>query len=384
MAVLPTRVLPLATAILAFAGGAAHADVLTNPGMNGPLAANPNPKAFIAGPFGQVYLTGAASALAYRQDNVSPGDNSARADFSNAQVFLQTTEGWLRFFVQAGAYSLPSLGTAYETAANTRGDTYGFVPQAYVTLAPTDNFSISAGKMPTLVGAEDVFTFENMNIESGLLSNQQNGITRGLQANFTAGPLSFALAWNDGYYSNRFSWFWGSLSYAIDNANSLTLAGGRNLADTRHSDAATPLLQDNGEIYNLIYARSAAPWTFNAALQFSHVPKSDLLGIAHGASTFGAALWASYAFDDRWNLSARAEYIDTTGWHTAGAPNLLYGKGSNAWSITLTPSYQHNIFFARAEASYVGVGNAAPGAVFGPTGNNRSQARAMFETGVLF
>ena len=38
-----------------------------------------------------------------------------------------------------------------------------------------------------------------------------------------------------------------------------------------------------------------------------------------------------------------------------GAANLLYGPGSAAWSVTVTPTYQKNIFFTRAELSYVGM-----------------------------
>jgi len=32
-----------------------------------------------------------------------------------------------------------------------------------------------------------------------------------------------------------------------------------------------------------------------------------------------------------------------------GAPNLLYGHVVNAWSFTVTPTYQYKDYFARAE-----------------------------------
>jgi hypothetical protein len=52
------------------------------------------------------------------------------------------------------------------------------------------------------MGAEYTFTFENMNIERGLLWNQENAINRGIQVNQTIGK-SASLSWNDGFYSNR-------------------------------------------------------------------------------------------------------------------------------------------------------------------------------------
>jgi hypothetical protein len=40
------------------------------------------------------------------------------------------------------------------------------------------------------------------------------------------------------------------------------------------------------------------------------------------------------------SFTLRFEYIGGTGSAANGAPNLLYGPASNAWSITLTPTYQ--------------------------------------------
>ncbi|HEY8697904.1 MAG TPA: outer membrane beta-barrel protein [Rhizomicrobium sp.] len=359
----------------------ARADALTAPPMNGPLQANPNPWSFTAGPLGEIYVTGAVSGLAYLQDNVSLADSATAIDLTNAEVFVQKTQGWFQFFVQAGLYSLPSLGVANVSAMKTPGDTYGFVPQAYVTLAPTDNLTISAGKMPTLVGSEDIFTFENMNIAGGLLSNQQNAITRGFQASYTVGSFSLQAAWNDGFYSDRLSWLWFLASYTIDSDDTITLAGGGNLAHSRRLSFATPLLQNNGQIYNLIYTRTAGSWTITPALQLTNVPRNASLGILHDAAAYGAAIAVGYTLDGGWAVSARAEYMGSTG---KSAADLLYGPGSRAWSLTLTPSYRHGLYFVRGEASYVRAADATAGQAFGPAGTNASQARAMVETGMLF
>jgi hypothetical protein len=84
------------------------------------------------------------------------------------------------------------------------------------------------------------------------------------------------------------------------------------------------------------------------------------------------------------SLPVRFEYIGSTGSLADGAPNLLYGPGSKAWSITFTPTYQYKIFFARAEISHVGTTSTTPGLIFGPNGTNTTQTRGLLELGILF
>ena len=84
------------------------------------------------------------------------------------------------------------------------------------------------------------------------------------------------------------------------------------------------------------------------------------------------------------SVPVRVEYIASTGNAAEGAPNLMYGPGSKAWSITVTPTYQHDAFFARFELSYVGTSSTTRGLVFGPNGNDTSQSRALLETGIVF
>jgi hypothetical protein len=83
-------------------------------------------------------------------------------------------------------------------------------------------------------------------------------------------------------------------------------------------------------------------------------------------------------------LPVRLEYISATGSATDGSPNLLYGPGSTAWSITVTPTYQYGIFYARAEFSYVSAGSTTPGLALGPNGTASDQTRGLLEVGVLF
>lgn len=369
-------------ALLAGMTGAA-AQVLSTPAMAGPLVGNPDPLSLDAGPLGKVDVSGAVSGLAFWQDNPVPGDRPTRLDISNGQVFVQKTDGWLQFYVQAGAYTLPSLGTSYLSVGNSIADTFGAVPVAYAKLATSDGISVEAGKLPTLIGDEYTFTFENMNIERGLLWNQEPAISRGVQANYSSGPFSAALCWNDGFYSDRLNWLTGSFAYAIDSADSVTLIGAGNLGHTGYSSSATPLAQNNGGIFNLIYAWASGSWTVSPYLQYANVPTNVEAGIAHRAATVGGAVLISYALNDNWKFAGRAEYLNSPG-DSAGTPNLLYGPGSDAWSLTVTPTWQHGIVFARGEASLVGAGHTTTGFVFGTRLDRTSQMRLMIETGVLF
>lgn len=373
-----------AAGAVAFGMESASASALSTPSMSGPLAANPNPISLDAGPLGEIYIGGDVSGLVFWQNNHVPGDQEWRADLSNGQIFLQKTDGWLQFYVQAGGYSLPSLGTGYLNSGDTITDTFGIVPVAYAKLAPNDSISIEAGKLPTLIGDEYTFTFQNMNIERGLLWNQEPAVNRGIQANYTSGPLSVALSWNDGFYSDRLNWISGSVAYTIDSANSLSFIGGGNIGRTGYSTFATPLPQNNGDIFNLIYTWTSGPWTVSPYAQYANIPADAALGIVQSASTTGGAVLVSFGVNDDWKIAARGEYVSSSGNFVPGATNLLYGPGSDAWSLTLTPTYQHGIFFARGETSYVGVAHAAPGFIFGSHFDQTSQVRLLLETGVLF
>ena len=49
------------------------------------------------------------------------------------------------------------------------------------------------GSLPTLMGAESTFTYQNFNIERGIVWNQENAINRGIQVNQTTGQIPVRL-----------------------------------------------------------------------------------------------------------------------------------------------------------------------------------------------
>ena len=136
---------------------------LPTPAITGPLQAT-TPNIFEAGPFGKIDVNGILTGLGMWQGNHVPGDEPTQAALSNGQIFIQKTDGWFQFYLQAGAYTLPALATPFLATDKTLSNFYGPVPQAFVKLQAGKNTSFEIGALPTLIGAEYTFSFENMNI----------------------------------------------------------------------------------------------------------------------------------------------------------------------------------------------------------------------------
>jgi hypothetical protein len=77
------------------------------------------------------------------------------------------------------------------------------LPQAYSKIMSTDNLSVKPGKLPTILGTETTFTYQNMNIQHGLLWNQENAVNCGVQVNYAQGRMTFALSAHDSFYSTQ-------------------------------------------------------------------------------------------------------------------------------------------------------------------------------------
>ena len=373
---------PAATPTPAPADTAAPAPApLPAPAVVGPVTWLP-PATFEAGPFGKIEVNGILGGLGMATQNHVPGDKSTQAALGNGQIFVQKTEGWWQFYVQAGAYNLPDLGVPFLATDKTISNLYGPVPVAFLKLQAAKNTSILVGELPTLIGAEYTFSFENMNIARGLLWNQENAVNRGIQVNQTLGKFTASVSWNDGFYSNRYNWLSGSLSYA-NGPHALAFVAGGNAGTTDYTSFATPV-QNNGSIYNVIYTYTKGPWIIQPYFQYTNVPTNLKIGIAKGASTTGGAVLASYTFKHGLSLAGRWEYIGSSGSAADQAVNLMYGPGSKGTSFTVTPAIQRGGFFLRGDLAFVHLSDMAPGSGFGSLGMNNNQTRAMAEIGFIF
>lgn len=351
---------------------------LASPTMTAPLQTAAPAHTFNAGPFGNISVTGILSGIAMAQSDPFAGDRPAHWDISNAQVFIQKTTGWWQFYLQGGAYNLPDLGTPYIRTVDTLGEFYGALPVAYLKFVK-GNFNVEAGELPTLIGAEYTFSFENMNIERGLLWNQENAVNRGVQVSDTFKKLSLTASWNDGFYSDVFNWITGTAAYAFNASNTLSFVGGGNVGHTSYSSAATPFLQNNGAIYEVLYTYSHGNWMITPYWQYTDVPTDTKLGILRSGSTDGGAVLLNYNFKHGVSLAVRPEYIGSSGLNLLG-----YGSGSGAFAFTITPTYQKGGFFVRGDFAIVDATSATKGDAFGYYGTDSTQTRGMIESGFLF
>jgi len=354
---------------------------LPSPAIAGPLAGLP-PATFDAGPFGKIAVNGILSGYGLLQNNHVSGDDNKQADLSNGQVFIQKTDGWFQFYLQAGAYTLPDLGAPFLRTKDAINNLYGPLPVAFLKLQAGKNTSILVGSLPTLIGAEYTFSFENMNVQRGLLWNQETAISRGIQLNQVMGKFSASLSWNDGFYSSRYSWLSGSLAYT-NGHNALSFVGAGNLSQTKYQTFATPV-QNNGSIYNVIYTYTNGRWIVQPYFQYTSVPTNAAIGVVKGASTTGGAILASYAFKHGFSLPVRWEYIASSGSVAQNSVNLMYGPGSTGTAFTVTPTVQRGGFFARGDIAWTHIGSYVPGAVFGPQGLDNNQFRVAGEIGFMF
>lgn len=367
------------------AAGKTDAAPISEDAESGTISLNPNPTTFSAGPLGELSISGALTGYSLIQTTPSSDDRTARVDFSNLQMILQKSEGPVQFVIQTGIYSIPSLGASNaDMIESTMIRNFGPVPLAYVTLELGGGFSVSAGQLTSLFGGEATFTYENLNIVRGLLFNQSNSISRGVHLAYENDEFTIAGSVTDGFYSGHLSWFIGAISYQFDDANKLSFSAGTHFAPTGHDSPVAPLLLNNSSMYNLGYSYTSGPWTIVPFVQYTHVARDVSIGILESASTYSGAFLANYAFTPNVSLSGRVEYIEQTGNPATGTVSLLYGPGSKAYSVTVTPTWKKDRFFARAEYSFVGTIDAVPGFAFGRNGTKTHQHVFAIETGILF
>ena len=351
--------------------------------LTGPLQWLP-PATFDAGPLGKLSVNGIVTGFAQFQNNSVPGDDKAQATLSNGEIFIQKADGKLQYYIQAGVYTMPTLSVPFVNAQNTVNNFYGPVPVAYLKLPVGKTTQFLIGSLPTLMGAESTFTYQNFNIERGIVWNQENAINRGIQINQTMGKyLSGSISWNDGYYSNRYSWLSGSLTLT-KGPHSLVYDGMGNLGQTAYQTAATPV-QNNGYMHAVIYTYTKGPWIISPYFQYGKLPTNAKVGVPTGTSATGGALNVSYAFKKGFSLPARVEYLTSSGNATDESVNLLgFGAGSAGTTFTATPTYQKGGMYVRGDLAWVHAMNYTPGAVFGKTGMDADQFRGVLEFGFIF
>lgn len=338
--------------------------------------------------FGSINYSAVISGFGMFQSNPMDQNPKSILDVSNAQVVLQKDAGLVQFYIQAGYYSTPSLGSSYQRSNIQTTESFGFIPLAILSVPVGENWMFSAGKLNSFGGYENTFTYENLNIDRGLLWNQTSNVSKGFQVSYKQGNFSAAGTLNDGFYSNQLNWMGLSLAYALNERSNVSFSWTGAVKSSNTDTFITPIAQNNSQILNAIYTYKSNRWYVAPNFQYTYVPANPSVGILASAQTMGVALLGNYYLFDlefipgKFSLPLRVEYIASNG--GVNAPNLLYGQGSSAWSTTITPTYQYRNYFVRAEYSYVQAMSVVTGMGFGPSASAANQTRFMFEFGLLY
>ena len=319
-------------------------------------------------------------------DTSTGADLSNRTDISNGFLIINKSSGTFRYGFAAGAYNIPVVGFALnKTIQNgANASLYGALPSVYVEYAPTNYFNLQAGKLATFIGQESTYTYENINIQRGIIWNIETAVSRGLRGNFTGSKFNGALEVNDGYYSgNRL----GVEGQITNTPNASTTYEFVFVFPNSSAPANATASIANKRLYNPLLTYTTGKWQFQPYALWVESPASKALGYTNAEHAFGGVFMGTYSLSSIWSLPFRVEYgkNGSSAADTSPNANLLgYGPGSSAWTYTLTPTYRKGVFFARAEASDVNVMNLTPRTAFGKGGVQSNQFRTGLEAGLQF
>lgn len=324
----------------------------------------------------------AAGAL----DTPTGADESSRSDLSNGLLTLTASPGIFRFGITAGVYAFPVVGLAVNptTQANANTSLFGYVPSYYVGIAPDSHLTISAGQLASLLGQESGFTYQNINVQRGLIWAAEPTFSRAVRIAYTQGKFTGDLEYDDGYYTGSYRAFQGLVGWAPSSNTNLQFAFIAPQANTPGN--VTSSIANKAE-YDFMLTQQIGKLQLLPYVLLIDSPASTSLGYTHAESATGAAFLANYAFNSRFSVGARYEWFSngSGAGDTSGNADLVgYGPGSRASTFTVTPAYKAGLFFARAEFSSVSVAGATPGLAFGPAGTSGGQTRVLVETGVQF
>ena len=366
-------------------------------------------ESFPAGPLGTLELSGGADGYGYALtgagDETSKGllgtSTSAGVQFMNGLVELRKPDGLLRFTVQAGAVDSLTLGTKPGPPSVHTWST-GPVRTAYVTLAPTENFTISAGQIGSVEGFESSIDWENYNLFTTALWFVENSQSVGVKATYKLGSLTGTIIFSDGFDTNVWNYVQLKADYTINDDNAVTLYGATNLGTTGlgarfYGNATTPYSETtvrSAGVANLVnssmiggyYTFTAGNLTLVPEVQYVWSRKNASVGLTDYSSHFGAALFANYKFGESpFSLGGWAQYFSSN-----GSAFWFLNPGAQGFGMaigpTWTPASANKHLFVRGDVGVIHLTNVgAPGSVaYGSSGRERNQATFVIEVGALF
>lgn len=380
----------LAACLLLCAGGTA-----------GPAFAmhQPGPIKLNGGPLGELEVNGGISGFFYAYSGAGTnsvfgtGKNAGAESFVN-ELNVTKPAGLLRFTVEAKVYTGVYMGY-HPTSPTAHEFPLGPVKLAYLTLAPTSHFKISAGMVPSIEGWESSTDWHNANIIDSPLYYQENSASRGISATYSQGPVSATLVFGDGLSTGVFNYLQGLLTYRFNDNNALSLYFGTNLSQTSLTANAygfngypygTSTVADYGSPYvnsTIIggyYDFSRGNLSLVPEMQYIYTGENRQVGIKGPTSNFGAELIGDCSFGKSpWSLGSMVFYYSNHGYF-----GWYLNPRSAAVGFGITPTYQKGHFYVRGEAALLHMTRLGDGNGFGEYGTGRNQGMGLLEAGFIF
>jgi hypothetical protein len=239
------------------------------------------------------------------------------------------------------------------------------VDEAYAE-ALLGNLYLQAGRLLTNIGGEAPYTFQNINIQRGLVWNGEPVFYNGVRIGGEFQSVGFYLGVNDRDTSD----------------GKMALEGGISLNLPAQSSASFNILlpdkndENPTKVYNLTFNTAVAglPVTLYADYLSTPQPGDD-------ADSVGVAALTELSVNEQISVGTRVEYVHNDG----DGDNYGIGTGNYAWTFTLTPKYQFNKYlYIRAEASYVKLGHKYYQKSDNPNDLTDNQFRLGAEVGFVF
>ena len=167
-------------------------------------------------------------------------------------------------------------------------------------------------------------------------------------------------------------------------ANTLSFVAGGNAGATKYTSSQRPCI-NNSAIYEVLYTYAKGNWYIEPYWQYTNVPTNVSVGITKSYEHGWRRAPVQLQFQARNIAGSQARIHNQQRQLGERSLNLLYGPGSNAFSFTVTPTYQKGGFFLRADLGVVDARSFTPGDAFGALGKLKGhKLGAQSEAGFMF
>lgn len=339
------------------------------------------------------------------------GDKAVGAKINAFMVQMRKATGLVQFTFQLAEYTDINLGANGPKEINGNEYPTGPIRAAYITLAPTHNFSISIGQLDSLEGYESAFAWSNPVQLRTVIAAVENSESRGISASYRKGSLSGYVMLSDGFDTGVFDHLqflakdklnannniniFGEFALGVTGPNTFAYgSGGLSSGGANGIGGQGQLANVNANLLGAWYGWSHGELTITPEVQYQYAKPihryanmysgnlSD--NIPKETSNLAAAIFTDYKFGTSpYSLGAWAEYATSHG--SAAQDAWFVAPNARLVGFAVAPTWQHKYLFSRFNIGFVHLlNNGSPPAGYGSLGRDKNQIVATLEAGLVF